>query len=216
MAAWLRARGRPDAAAGDRCGTNSWPMPWEEKSAAIRGQYGTVSIHLDERARRSAIRGPSCHNPRPDQPRTSVLRLPPEAVGLAANVHDPHHAFLVGKCAGSQFHPEFDLEPFSLTSASMPDSCVIAASIRSGSRRWLRGAARRVDSIAICRYGGVRLACPYDIPAFWLRAPSLLTERSRSDILRYPDRSANDDVKALVGRLLAVFEVSYVWVSRCP
>lgn len=74
-------------------------------------EYGTVSIHLDERARHdplfvglpATILVQTSHA-------QSVLRLPPDAVGLAANVHDPHHAFLVGKCAwGVQFHPEFDL-----------------------------------------------------------------------------------------------------------
>ncbi len=37
----------------------------------------------------------------------SVLRLPPGAVLLAANDHEPHHAFRAGKRAwGLQFHPE--------------------------------------------------------------------------------------------------------------
>ena len=38
----------------------------------------------------------------------SVRRLPPGAVALAANAHEPHHAFRAGRCAwGVQFHPEF-------------------------------------------------------------------------------------------------------------
>ena len=38
----------------------------------------------------------------------TVRRLPPGAVALAANAHEPHHAFRVGPCAwGLQFHPEF-------------------------------------------------------------------------------------------------------------
>jgi len=38
----------------------------------------------------------------------SVLRLPPGAVLLAGNDHDPHHAFRIGRCAwGVQFHPEY-------------------------------------------------------------------------------------------------------------
>ncbi|RKR67026.1 GMP synthase (glutamine-hydrolysing) [Acidovorax sp. 94] len=38
----------------------------------------------------------------------TVQRLPPGAVALAANAHEPHHAFRVGPCAwGVQFHPEF-------------------------------------------------------------------------------------------------------------
>lgn len=39
----------------------------------------------------------------------SVLTLPPEAVLLAENDFEPHHAFRLGRCAwGVQFHPEFD------------------------------------------------------------------------------------------------------------
>jgi len=38
----------------------------------------------------------------------SVMRLPPDAVLLAQNDIEPHHAFRVGPCAwGVQFHPEF-------------------------------------------------------------------------------------------------------------
>jgi len=38
----------------------------------------------------------------------TVLRLPPGAVCLAANDHEPHHAFRLGHCAwGVQFHPEY-------------------------------------------------------------------------------------------------------------
>lgn len=39
----------------------------------------------------------------------TVLRLPPGAVPLAANDHEPHHAFRLGGWAwGVQFHPEYD------------------------------------------------------------------------------------------------------------
>ncbi|MBM3162014.1 MAG: glutamine amidotransferase [Chlorobi bacterium] len=38
----------------------------------------------------------------------SVLELPPGAVCLARNEHEPHHAFRIGTCAwGVQFHPEY-------------------------------------------------------------------------------------------------------------
>lgn len=38
----------------------------------------------------------------------TVRRLPPGAVALAANAHEPHHTFRVRHCAwGVQFHPEF-------------------------------------------------------------------------------------------------------------
>ncbi|MDM0045958.1 glutamine amidotransferase [Variovorax dokdonensis] len=41
--------------------------------------------------------------------RQSALRLPPEAVTLASNAFEPHHAFRIGPNAwGLQFHPEFD------------------------------------------------------------------------------------------------------------
>jgi len=41
----------------------------------------------------------------------SVLRLPPGAVRLAGNRHEPNHAFRVGRCAwGVQFHPEYTRE----------------------------------------------------------------------------------------------------------
>lgn len=38
----------------------------------------------------------------------TVLRLPPQAIRLAANDHEPTHAFRLGSCAwGVQFHPEY-------------------------------------------------------------------------------------------------------------
>ncbi|MBW2298434.1 MAG: glutamine amidotransferase [Deltaproteobacteria bacterium] len=41
----------------------------------------------------------------------TVLTLPPDAVLLASNDWDPHHAFAIGDCTwGIQFHPEFDAE----------------------------------------------------------------------------------------------------------
>lgn len=41
----------------------------------------------------------------------TVVRLPADAVALAHNGHEPHHAFRVGPCAwGVQFHPEFTAE----------------------------------------------------------------------------------------------------------
>jgi GMP synthase (glutamine-hydrolysing) len=41
----------------------------------------------------------------------SVLRLPPGAVVLARNDHDPHQAFRLGTTTfGVQFHPEFDAD----------------------------------------------------------------------------------------------------------
>lgn len=41
----------------------------------------------------------------------TVRRLPPGAIALASNAHEPHHAFRVGANAwGVQFHPEFSGE----------------------------------------------------------------------------------------------------------
>lgn len=41
----------------------------------------------------------------------TVVSLPPGAVHLAANLHEPHHAFRLGACAwGVQFHPEYTPE----------------------------------------------------------------------------------------------------------
>lgn len=41
----------------------------------------------------------------------TVIKLPENAVCLAHNAHEPHHAFRLGSCAwGVQFHPEFDEE----------------------------------------------------------------------------------------------------------
>jgi GMP synthase (glutamine-hydrolysing) len=43
--------------------------------------------------------------------RQSVRRLPPNAVLLAGNDFEPHHAYRIGRSAwGVQFHPEFDAE----------------------------------------------------------------------------------------------------------
>jgi len=41
----------------------------------------------------------------------SVIQLPPDAVLLARNSFESHHAFRLGECAwGVQFHPEFDAD----------------------------------------------------------------------------------------------------------
>jgi GMP synthase (glutamine-hydrolysing) len=43
--------------------------------------------------------------------RQSVRRLPPDAVLLAGNEFEPHHAYRIGRSAwGVQFHPEFSTE----------------------------------------------------------------------------------------------------------
>lgn len=41
----------------------------------------------------------------------TVLSLPKEAIRLAANAHEPNHAYRLGKCAwGVQFHPEYTVD----------------------------------------------------------------------------------------------------------
>ena len=41
----------------------------------------------------------------------TVLNLPKGAICLAANAHEPNHAYRLGKCAwGVQFHPEFNVD----------------------------------------------------------------------------------------------------------
>jgi len=41
----------------------------------------------------------------------TVVKLPKAAIRLAANTHEPNHAFRLGECAwGIQFHPEFNLD----------------------------------------------------------------------------------------------------------
>lgn len=41
----------------------------------------------------------------------TVLKLPPNAIKLAYNQHDMHHAFKLGECCwGVQFHPEYSTE----------------------------------------------------------------------------------------------------------
>jgi GMP synthase (glutamine-hydrolysing) len=47
------------------------------------------------------VKAHTCHS-------QTVLTLPPGAVVLANNTHDPHHAFRLGRAAwGVQFHPEY-------------------------------------------------------------------------------------------------------------
>jgi GMP synthase (glutamine-hydrolysing) len=72
-------------------------------------EIGTVAVDLLAAGRRDALF--ASLPPRFDVHVThaqTVLRLPPEAVRLAANDYEPHHAFRLGDCAwGVQFHPEF-------------------------------------------------------------------------------------------------------------
>ncbi|MBN1554028.1 MAG: glutamine amidotransferase [Phycisphaerae bacterium] len=73
-------------------------------------EIGTVEIHLTAAGADDALFGslPS-RFPAQVTHAQSVLTLPPGAVVLAENAHEPHHAFRLGSCAwGVQFHPEFN------------------------------------------------------------------------------------------------------------
>ncbi len=74
-------------------------------------EIGTVEIHLlPEHANDALFRllpQRFCVHVTHSQ---TVLRLPPGATRLAANAHEPNHAFRLGDCAwGVQFHPEYDV-----------------------------------------------------------------------------------------------------------
>lgn len=57
----------------------------------------------------------------------SVLRLPPDAIRLAANDHDPNHAFRLGDCAwGVQFHPEYNANIMRAYIAAQADELKLA------------------------------------------------------------------------------------------
>lgn len=85
-------------AAGGRAGTNPGGR-----------EFGSVEVQLTEAAAedrlfaglRSPLRVQATHS-------QSALELPPGAVRLAGNGHDPNHAFSLGTAWGIQFHPEFD------------------------------------------------------------------------------------------------------------
>ncbi len=56
--------------------------------------------------------------------RESVLELPPRAICLAYNAHDPHQAFRLGERAwGVQFHPEFDADIARTYLEARADAC---------------------------------------------------------------------------------------------
>lgn len=73
-------------------------------------EIGTVPLHLAPAAQDDPLfAGLPSQFPVQVIHRQSALQLPPGAVPLAANAHEPHHAFRIGRCAwGVQFHPEFD------------------------------------------------------------------------------------------------------------
>jgi GMP synthase (glutamine-hydrolysing) len=73
-------------------------------------ELGTVDVHLTPAAQADALFSglPTCLHGHVVHAQT-VRTLPPNSVHLAANAHEPHHAFRVGRQAwGVQFHPEFN------------------------------------------------------------------------------------------------------------
>jgi len=72
-------------------------------------EIGTVAITLTDHGRQDGLLGylPETFSAHVTHAQT-VIRLPANALRLAANPHEAHHAFRVGDCAwGVQFHPEF-------------------------------------------------------------------------------------------------------------
>jgi GMP synthase (glutamine-hydrolysing) len=72
-------------------------------------EIGTVAIELTEEGRRDPLLGylPDTFKAHVTHAQT-VIRLPANALRLAKNPYEAHHAFRIGNCAwGVQFHPEF-------------------------------------------------------------------------------------------------------------
>jgi GMP synthase (glutamine-hydrolysing) len=75
-------------------------------------EIGTVAIELTESGKRDPLLGclPDMFTAHVTHAQ-SVLRLPADAVLLAANAYEAHQAFRAGECAwGVQFHPEFSAD----------------------------------------------------------------------------------------------------------
>jgi GMP synthase (glutamine-hydrolysing) len=75
-------------------------------------EMGTVEVELTPAARADALfAGAASPLVAQASHSQSVLALPPGAVLLGHNAHDPHQAFRVGeRTFGVQFHPEFDAD----------------------------------------------------------------------------------------------------------
>jgi GMP synthase (glutamine-hydrolysing) len=72
-------------------------------------EIGTVAIELTEQGIRDPLLGylPETFKAHVTHAQ-SVIRLPANALRLAGNPYEVHHAFRIGECAwGVQFHPEF-------------------------------------------------------------------------------------------------------------
>lgn len=73
-------------------------------------EIGTVEVHISDNAKNDPIfkSMPQSFDVHVTHTQ-SVTKLPENAVLLAYNDYEPHHAFRLGKCAwGVQFHPEYD------------------------------------------------------------------------------------------------------------
>lgn len=75
-------------------------------------EMGTVEIRLEPAAKHDLLMQKLPTTLKVHASHTqSVITLPPDAILLAANAWEAHHAFSVGECAwGIQFHPEFDAD----------------------------------------------------------------------------------------------------------
>lgn len=72
-------------------------------------EIGTVTVNLTDAGKQDRLLGslPAVFLAHVTHAQ-SVIRLPADAIHLAGNGFEPHHAFRVGTCAwGVQFHPEF-------------------------------------------------------------------------------------------------------------
>jgi GMP synthase (glutamine-hydrolysing) len=81
-------------------------------SCPIGIELGTVDILLNNNAPADQLFGEMPDSFKAHASHTqSVIQLPPDAIPLAFNDNEPHHAFSIGKFAwGIQFHPEFDAD----------------------------------------------------------------------------------------------------------
>lgn len=75
-------------------------------------ELGTVQVTLTDEAHKDPLFKGLPKRIRVHTSHTqTVVQLPPNAILLASNENEPHHAFAMGPCAwGVQFHPEFDAE----------------------------------------------------------------------------------------------------------
>lgn len=73
-------------------------------------EMGTVTIALNEHTKNDAIfKNLPTHFDVHTIHSQTVLQLPTNAIALAFNTHDKHHAYRIGECAwGVQFHPEYN------------------------------------------------------------------------------------------------------------